>query len=310
MSLTFQPALLVARPYSSLERAAFATLAYADVFDYPLNIFDVHRYMHGLAAPLQDVRRALTGLQGISLVEGCDGFYTLPDRTHLLEKRREREISAWRAWPLVQSYARKIASLPFVRMVALTGSLAARNADPGADMDYLLVTAPRRLWICRAEIILLARWAARQGHIICPNYLISERDLNFKERNFYTAHELAQMVPLAGLEVYKRLRVANHWTTTFLPNASSPPFPGLLEHTASGRLKHLGETLLNWRSWDFVEAWEMQRKINRFKNMDSLPGEVCFTADCCQGHFEGHAHRTLQAYQQRLVAFGFESDRG
>jgi hypothetical protein len=51
-----------------------------------------------------------------------------------------------------------------------------------------------------------------------------------------------------------------------------------------------------------VEQWEQRRKLSRFKarQPDGPTGETHFAADICQGHFESHGARTLQAYEARL----------
>ena len=124
-----------------------------------------------------------------------------------------------RLWEQAQFYADWIARLPFVRMVALTGSLAAGNAEDGADIDYLIVTEPGRLWSCRASILGVVYWAARRGVRLCPNYLLSENALALKDRSPYAARELVQMAPLYGLDTFYQMRTANPWVETYLPNA-------------------------------------------------------------------------------------------
>jgi hypothetical protein len=64
-----------------------------------------------------------------------------------------------------------------------------------------------------------------------------------------------------------------------------------------------------------LEQWERQRKIARFSQQqrgarDNGAGneeaEAQFSADWCKGHFEGHANRILDAYQERLRALQVE----
>src|SRR5260370_23103993 len=80
-----------------------------------------------------------------------------------------------------------------------------------------------RVWLCRAIVVGLVRTAALRGVELCPNYFLSERALVLDEHNLFTAHEVAQMVPLTGIETYQRMRSLNRWTDTFLPNAGGHP---------------------------------------------------------------------------------------
>ncbi len=286
---------------SGLELAILETVAYADVFDFPLTEVEIHRSLIGSAEPLESVRRALADGAMVPVALARTGeYYTLPGRASLVQTRRERAEAAARLWPQAISYGKRIAQLPFVRMVAVTGSLAVNNADPGADLDYLVVTAPGRLWICRALTILVVRWAGLHGHKVCPNYLISENVLAIDQHNLYSAHELVQMIPLCGYSVYRRMQAQNDWVGEYLPNAM--PFVDAAAQN-EGRIpavRKIGEAFLGAPVFDPLERWEMERKVRRFGGSAGAGGEASFSSDWCKGHFDGHYRRTAGAFHDRL----------
>jgi hypothetical protein len=194
-----------------------------------------------------------------------------------------------------------IAGLPFVRMVAVTGALAMNNVHPGDDIDYFIVTRPGRLWLCRGIIIaFIVKPAARRGEVLCPNYLLSERSLAFDRHNLFTAHELTQMVPVAGLATYHRLRQSNMWTQRFLPNANGPPQHTPVEPSTRHPIRFLGEAVLGTPIGAWLERWEMNRKVRKLDRPDHEEGDSAFSADYCKGHLDSHAQPILQAYSRRL----------
>src|SRR5690349_14672071 len=155
---------LAAPPALEVEQAAIRAVAYADVFDYPLQALEVHRYLHGTAATVEATEVALAACSAPGgALSRWDGFYTLRGRESLVAVRNRRAAIANRLWPAALTYGRLIAGLPFVRMVAVTGSLAWDNVDDGGDIDYLIVTEPGRLWVCRWLSALVGRAARLEG---------------------------------------------------------------------------------------------------------------------------------------------------
>ncbi|HRF97333.1 MAG TPA: hypothetical protein PLZ51_19125, partial [Aggregatilineales bacterium] len=71
------------------------------------------------------------------------------------------------------------------------------------DIDLLIITAPKRLWLCRLLVIgIVKRGIKRDGITLCPNYFVTTNAMTITDRNPFTARELAQMVPLVGFDLY------------------------------------------------------------------------------------------------------------
>src|SRR5215218_10463103 len=117
-----------------------------------------------------------------------NGLYMLRGRDGLVETRRRRAADAARLWPEAVRYGRLLAELPFVRMVAVTGSLTRDNVTSGGDIDYLLVTAAGRVWVGRGLAGVVRRAVRRRGTHLCPNYVLSEQALMVGDRNLFTAN--------------------------------------------------------------------------------------------------------------------------
>ncbi len=315
----------------TIKQAILWTVAYADVFDYPLTLDEIHWYLCGLSASREEVedtlrRRGLcpTHLSHLTrdAYDPYGGYYTLPGRESIVALRQQREGVAAGLWRKAWSYAHRIAQLPFVRMVALTGSLAVGNVQPGADIDYLIITEQGRLWLCRATVIALGLLAARQGDIICPNYFLSERALAVTERNLYTAHEFAQMIPLYNVAAYEQIQTSNAWVRHYLPNATGLPCltnkilatkpTGLadMQRPQDTRLKKTAEAAFRTRTGARLEEWEMKRKLRKYRHELELHPESDFSPSCCKGHFNDHMARTHESFTRRLQSIGAEAMEG
>jgi len=282
-----------------VRRAAIGAVAYGDVFGYPLDAGEVHRYLHGVSASSAVTTSALERAVGgpLSYRDGC---YTLHGREELVAQRHSRADHARKLWPVAIRYGRLIATLPFVKMVAVTGSLAWNNVEPGGDIDYLVVTEPDRLWSCHWMIAVLTETVRRAGVPLCPNYLISERALELHDRNLYTAYELAQMKPIAGYATYRRMRELNRWSDDFLPNtaplqpvvdAASIPFAGV-----SRLVEHALRTKIGAK----LEQFEMHYRIRKWTRIGAESSETEYGVDCCKAHTSAHKTKILAALAERI----------
>jgi hypothetical protein len=84
---------------AALERAIIETVAYADVFDYPLTADEIQRYLIGVPASRGTVRSALGSGQLVPGILSHSGrYFTLADREAATETRRARAAPAAAYW--------------------------------------------------------------------------------------------------------------------------------------------------------------------------------------------------------------------
>ena len=304
-----EPAERIAAPASVDEasrRAILATLIYADLFDDSLTRDEIHRYLIGQALSPTEVVAMLDNDAELRFhVAQAEGRFHLSGRAQLAQVGRERAAASAELWPVAKRYGARIARLPFVRLVAVTGALAMDNARPDDDIDLFILSQPGRLWLSRLLVLGVVKLAARQGYVLCPNFILSTDHLRLSERNLFTAHEVVQMVPLERNRWYDAFIEANGWVADFLPNV-------LAGETAAARppsMKRFATRLvagfLSARLFDPVERWEMRRKVRRLtQRLEQEGGSIAFSEHECRGHFAAHDARILAAYRRRLAEYG------
>ncbi|MGA7670636.1 MAG: hypothetical protein WBW04_09450 [Nitrolancea sp.] len=276
--------------------AIVKTVAYADIFDYPLTAAEIHRYLIGLAVSRDRIHKELEDDSTIlGRLSHVGDYFVLPGREEIASIRQHREVLSRRFWTRAVRYGRLISSLPFVRMVAVTGELAMDNVREESDIDFFIVTEHHRVWLCRLFVVGIVKAAGLLGDVVCPNYLLSERMLALDEHNLYTAHEVVQMVPISGLDVYGRFRRENRWVYDFLPNAITTQ-RALHAGPHSRPVRAIAEAFLRTPLGAVVERWEMRRKIRKFATDADRAAEASFSADWCKGHVHDHGRLILAAY--------------
>ncbi|MSW96282.1 MAG: hypothetical protein F2796_05725, partial [Actinobacteria bacterium] len=145
--------------------ALLDALIYADGFDCALTTTEIAR---GARLPIDaaQIERLLTEdgpLRDVTSARG--GFVTLRGRESLIDERPARIERAQALQVRARRAARVAARAPFVRGLALTGSLAASDARPGADADLLVIVEPGRL---ASVFLILGSLSRLYGRRVCP----------------------------------------------------------------------------------------------------------------------------------------------
>jgi hypothetical protein len=294
-----------------LEEAILRTILYADVFNFPMTFEEIHHFlMYHQPVSAPQVEHTLATSAALQHVLCFDrGYVALMERPHLVAQRLERDQASATLWPLARHYGLWMARLPYVRMVAVTGALAVGNAaHTDDDLDYLIVTSANRVWLARALAVVLVRLAKRRGVTVCPNYVLSENAFEQKKKDLFIAHEIAQMIPVYGYELYTQFRTANAWVFAHLPNAQRAFF----DEDRGGRgwflLKQVLEGVLRGTVGDALERWEYRRKLRRFEGDLHTPHSAAqLDEQHVKGHFNDYGYFVLRQYHERLQTYGLDT---
>ena len=162
---------------------------------------------------------AIQVLVGNCLIFKLGEFYSLQNNYAIVQRRSKGSDNA----QLLLAKAIKIASslsvLPFIRGVAVAGSLSKKYADESTPIDFFIITARNCLWMARTSMLCYKKLVFlfnKQNY--CMNYFVDEDHVEIAEKNIFTAIEVATLVPLQGSIAFENFYAANAWTKTFLPN--------------------------------------------------------------------------------------------
>lgn len=289
-----------------VEEAVVATVAYSDIFDMPLERDRLQRFLIGQSADVEAVDEAVVRLVDCGRVAKVGHLLHLPGRDEVLAIHADRIERAERMWTQAGRWGARLGRLPFVRGVAVTGGLACDSVADHDDIDYLIITAPQRLWTARLFCVALVHVGRLRKVDLCPNYLVAADSLHLDERTAYSARELAQMVDIVGPDVLNQMREQNDWLLGHLPNASVQGPTDRLEKSGLMVVRRVLEPVLSLGIFDRLERWEMNRKIPRLKQVASRrdevarPDESSFSPSVCKGHMVGNAAGIEAAWRERL----------
>jgi predicted nucleotidyltransferase len=196
-----------------------ATLSYFDIFDYPLTQTEIFQFL-GHVHSQKDFAAGMQELCIESWVYKLDDFYSLQDNYSLVIRRKEGNARARTMLKTAEKIAGFLSRFPFVKGVAVSGSLSKNFADKDSDIDFFIITSKNKLWLARTFMHCFKKltFLVKKQEWFCMNYYIDEEMLQIKEKNLFTATEVATLLPLRGINSFREFYVSNKWSRNYLPN--------------------------------------------------------------------------------------------
>ena len=174
-----------------------------------------------------------------------DGYlFTTHDQS--ITSRDEKEEASAAKLRSAASFSKLLARLvPFIRTVAVTGSVAYGGARKWDDIDLFVVTERNRLWISsflmllQVRIYKLFRLRPAQLLLFCLSYVHDEAGFANESRknrtNSLFARELLKAQPVAGLAEYRKILQENKWVSEYYSTPYSEKLK-LLRRESSGTI--------------------------------------------------------------------------
>jgi len=124
---------------SAIKENILATLAYFDMFKYPLTQAEVYLFL-GNKFDYKQFDDAVKCLVTDGTIHQFDKFFTLSDDHYIILRRLEGNKKATELIRIAEKVGRLLIRFPFVRGIAISGSLSKNFADASSDVDLFIIT--------------------------------------------------------------------------------------------------------------------------------------------------------------------------
>jgi hypothetical protein len=289
------------KPTRTQELAVLRSVVYASLFDYPLTLAQLHATLVDVSADEATVAAWWVHSELLqAAIEHRDGWYFPAGRGDLVHTRSRREVLSRDLLERDRRLIALVSRMPFVRMVAVSGSLAHLNAERSADLDLFVITAPHRVWSVTLSVLVIARllgWRKR----MCLNYVISEEALAIAPADLFSANQIIHLRPMMGHDVFAAFIDANPFVRDFYPNfaidSGKPSSPQALKPFME-RLVNVGIAPLFERIARWIYGRHLARKSATWQSRD----QVRLEAECLKLHTSSHRAETLRRFEVALDA--------
>ncbi len=295
----------------SLRRSLLATLAYFDLFEYPLTLVELRRFRYRFSeddAP-PDAAEVLAALSDDAIGER-DGYYFLAGKGAIVDERRRRYRLAEKKFARARRVAAWMRLLPSVRLIAVCNSLAIANADERSDIDLFVVARRGTLWVTRlvavGTLAIMGLRPAGEDHAdkVCMSFFLSDNHLDISDMaqrpdDTYLRYWIATLVPIydAG-DTHAAFLAANAWISDRLPAVRRDPRPPG-EHVSAGAVFRLLAA-----AEPFAKRLQERMFPAEIRDLAGKDTRVVVTDDVLKFHVNDRRQQFESLFRERLAALG------
>jgi hypothetical protein len=285
------------------------TLLYYDLFRFPLTAEEIHRHCSVKGCTVALIEEELRHLVQDGKVFQSGRFYSVNASPEIFTRRLAGNRMAEAALKKAFRRSRLIARFPFVRSVCISGSLSKNYFDKTTDIDFFIITEPRRLWLCRTLLILYKKiFLLNSKKYFCVNYFIDSENLTIPDKNIFTATEVITLLPASNYEFYRKFYEANDWVNDYFPNSAPRLYNGTREAASPfprrAAEKILGGQLGEWLDVFFYrKTWRHWKKKFGYLNRKEFEVNMRSRRSVSKHHPQGFQFQVLRSYEARLKEF-------
>lgn len=277
-----------------LKKDILLTISYYGLNNYPLTFVEITKFLSGKERPrLLKIEQNLRELIAEDKVQTWRGFYFLPKQRKTVQQRIHNQKLAINKRLALKKILKKISFVPFVRDIFLSGSFNIDNSKRSSDFDFLVITTPARLWLCR---FLLSTWVfllgtkrqdGKTGDRVCLNCFLDEKQLTItmqsKPHDLHSAQEYGRILPLfQNSKIFNQFQQKNDWLKSFLPFYSWPReknYYSIKRPKALSAIKIFLEKIIDILGGNFWER--VAKKIQKRRIHSNSPRDQIYCSDRC-----------------------------
>lgn len=212
----------------SLKERIIIHINYRDVFNAPIKKDDLIKWIieNRDIEKLQEIELVLKELKNDGLIIERKGFLAVAGKEEIIDLQNEKTALTQHLIHKGTSFLRLLGKLPFIKFIGISGSVAANNPtvdnEGHVDLDLFIITSKNTLWI----IFLIERLVTnitrliRKKNFYCFNYVVDESFLEIYNKNFFTATEMINLIPVLNKGVQNKFVEHNSWFKSFYPEKS------------------------------------------------------------------------------------------
>ncbi|MFA6322834.1 MAG: hypothetical protein WCX71_05205 [Candidatus Buchananbacteria bacterium] len=314
------------KDFNALEISILKTIAYFDIFNYPLTVFEIYKWLYreDRIYQLSEIQTAIESKNLSELISAKFGMYFLSGRDDLVAVRGDRYQLAEKKFKIALRAARCFRWVAFVEMIAICNNVGYNNAINDSDIDFFIIIKKGRLWWSRflitisATVLGVRRYGRKIKDRVCLSFYLADDSLDLtrislKPDDIYLTYWLATLAPIFDQNIYQKFLAGNSWSQKEIPNF----FPTLLsnrrrvkENFFSHFFKKTGEKFFSGVIGDFFERASkiFQEKKMRQHRLGHYPSgtEVVINDSMLKFHENDKRQNYLDLWRQRVKSLGLD----
>lgn len=215
--------MIIQHSNQSLAKAIYGAIAFFNVFSRPLNINEIHKFLYKMPASQIEIEEFLKENKTIKkLIKEHRGYWYLRSRKGIVDDYLNRRYYTRKFWKENLVFVKLLRTVPFIKMIAVGGSVVRGTTGELSDIDLYVVTQNHRLYLVQAFINFLNKKirAARklEKDLLPVAFIFSERHMKFLKPKSSLASELLNLRWLYGQLSPVEVLDHNKWIADYFPN--------------------------------------------------------------------------------------------